>query len=273
MNQADVIETLAQAMQPDDSLRAVFLIGSFGRGDADEYSDVDLVAVVDAALLEPKFTEYQDRITRILPVLYRKTLPGSRTINSITQEWLRVDLTFVAPERLGAYSKDQVRVLFDRCGLLDALPDRAQPAPLRAEEVTSLADEFIRVFGLLPVAIGREDYVLAQTGAVLLRDMLIRAMLLANRARHHRGVLALKRAVSDDQYRALAELPPLAANKDAVIAAHRAIGAHFLPLAASLSVRTGVPWPTEFAARTVAHVERAVGITVEDAPTDDAAAK
>ena len=45
MDQQDLIEAVAPAMDID-AIRGLFLAGSFGRGSADEWSDVDPIAVV-----------------------------------------------------------------------------------------------------------------------------------------------------------------------------------------------------------------------------------
>ena len=46
MNQQDIISAAKTAFADDEAVRGLFLSGSFGRGTADAWSDVDLLAVV-----------------------------------------------------------------------------------------------------------------------------------------------------------------------------------------------------------------------------------
>ncbi len=46
MDQATLITQIVAALEPDPRIRGLFLSGSFGRGTADAFSDVDLLAVV-----------------------------------------------------------------------------------------------------------------------------------------------------------------------------------------------------------------------------------
>ena len=67
--------------------------------------------------------------------------------------------------------------LIDPDDLHSALPDDLPPGAPKPARVQGLIEEFIRVLGLLPVAIGRGEHVVAARGAGLLRDKLIDLML------------------------------------------------------------------------------------------------
>ncbi len=43
----EAIETIVASLKKDDRVRAIFLKGSFGRGEEDEHSDIDLYCLVE----------------------------------------------------------------------------------------------------------------------------------------------------------------------------------------------------------------------------------
>ena len=92
-----------------------------------------------------------------------------------------------------------------------------------------IVNEFIRVLGLSAVVHGRDDLVVGQTGTDLLRDLLIRIMVLENGPSPRRGVLALGRALTADQRASLLRLPAAEATWPAVFERTAAIAGEFFP--------------------------------------------
>ncbi len=124
-------------------------------------------------------------------------------------DWLRFDLTVVSGFELPFLAGAQVKTLIDRLGLFEALSTAHSPTPQpSAETLLDVVNEFIRVLGLSVVAKGRDDPVVAQTGTNLLRDMLIRTMVMENGPQPRRGVLALRSDLTPNQVTVLVNLPP-----------------------------------------------------------------
>ena len=264
MHQAELIVRLADWLKSLAAVAAAFLGGSFGRGDADAYSDVDVYVVAttpeEIQLVLDTLASQFGVVSRIV---FSQTLPNARTINAITVDWLRFDLTVVSPVELALLPRDGLEPLFDPGGLFETIPELANPhAPPPAGDLLDIVNEFIRVLGLSVVVKGRDDPVVAENGAELLRGMLIRVMVLENRPRFRRGALSLKQDLSDEQIAALHALPPLAAEWSTILARTAAITREFLPRARRLAQESNVAWPEEFERVTLAHVEDRLGLTL-----------
>jgi hypothetical protein len=98
---------------------------------------------------------------------------------------------------------------------------------------------------LLPVVVGREEYVLGESGAHLLREMLIQLMLEDVALEDRGGALHLNRLLPPDRQQTLVDLPAMRANRESVLAANVACAVAFLPLARELHERCGLRWPQE----------------------------
>jgi predicted nucleotidyltransferase len=261
MDHAELAERIGEALENCPGVGAAFLGGSHGRGEADAYSDIDVYAVVaDSEEMTDVVTRLARTAEAVAPLVFSKVLPNARTINCITLEWHRFDLTVVTGSELAFLTDGQARPLFDQLGLTAALaavaPSSAPPAP---EALLDIVSEFIRVLGLSVVAKGREDLVVAQTGTNLLRDMLIKTMVLANGARPRRGALALRKDLTPDQVAALLALPS-GATWPAVLERTQAIAGQFFPRARALAEEVGADWPEDFERVTRAHVQQNIGI-------------
>jgi hypothetical protein len=200
-------DAVEQAVGDRGSLRLG--VGALTRGTADAYSDLDLVVEVD----DPAAFDPVAALADATPTVLLRTMPFSAI--AVTPDWLRVDLV-VAP----------------RGG--DGGP---QPAP--PTDVDGLAEEFLRVLGLLPVVVAREEWIVASDGAWLLRSFLVRLLLAENGEGLMTGVKRLNEKLTAEQ-RALVEgLPPIVATRTGVIDAHRAIADAFIPRAKRLAQH----WP------------------------------
>ena len=97
MDQAALIDRVAEVLERLPGLGGAFLGGSHGRDEADAYSDVDVfVVVADADDIPDLLPRLEQSVDEISPILFRNVLPNARTINCITTDWLRFDLTVVS---------------------------------------------------------------------------------------------------------------------------------------------------------------------------------
>ncbi len=264
MNQADLTAQITKVLSVQERVVAAFLGGSFGRGEADDYSDVDVYVVVAAAQDIPiVVAELAGIAGKVSPVLFSQLLPNARTINSITMEWLRFDFTVLSQGELVFFAQDQLKPLFDRPDVFKTLRAISEYGRnLSPEALVDIVNEFIRVVGLSVVVNGRDDPIVAQTGTNLLRDMLIRIMVFENGAQPQRGVLSLKRILTPHQFAALKSLPPQDATWASVFARTKAIAEQFLPRARALATELGSTWPEEFERVTLAHVDKKLGLKI-----------
>ncbi|MFT4163922.1 MAG: hypothetical protein QM650_01610 [Microlunatus sp.] len=133
--------------------------------------------------------------------------------------------------------------MYDPQGLSSRLAEPSPPRPPNPERIASVTVEFLRVLGLLPVVIGREEFVVGQSGVDLLRAILIDLMLEEVKVEDRGGSLHLNRLLSPERQRILTDLPPVQATCESVIAGHIACASAFLPLSRSLHNTCGLDWP------------------------------
>ena len=264
MDQAALIDRIARVLERMPGLGAAFLGGSHARDEADAYSDVDVYAVVaEAGDVADALPRLERSVDEMAEILFSKLLPNVRTINCITMDWLRFDITVVSGIELAFVAGGAVRPLFDRLGLADALATSPPSAPEpTADGILEIANEFIRVLGLSMVVKGREDLVVAQTGTNLLRDMLIRTMTMENAPQPRRGVLAQQRDLTPDQMAVLVDLPPLDATWPSIFARTSAIAEQFFPRARTLVEELDAPWPETFERVTRRLLKDRIGLDV-----------
>ncbi|MBY6047989.1 nucleotidyltransferase domain-containing protein [Vannielia litorea] len=247
---APLIRTLTEILSASDGLESLFLGGSHGRGTADAYSDIDLVAVA------------RPGDEKLLTEALRGGLPGSlepvlwqvrfdvRLVNAITPQWRRIDLSLPAREHLLARASNTLLPLHDPDGLHAML---APPQPLATpspQRVSALTREFLRVLGLLHVGMGRKEWVLLVKGAGLLRDMLVDLMLEEVPEPEKGGILHLSRLLPTQDMAQLTALPYPGPDRAELLAAYTALAGAFLPRARSLHIALGLSWPEAFEAAT-----------------------
>ena len=256
MDQAALTMRIGETLKEVPGVGSAFLGGSHGRGEADSYSDVDVYVVVENP---DDVSDVLDRLSQVLeriaPILFSKTLPNARTINCITNDWLRFDLTIVNGFELAFLTGGKVKPLFDGLGLSGPLSKAKQPAAEpTAEAVLDIVNEFIRVLGLSVTVKGRDDLVVAQTGTNLLRDMLIRVFVMSNGVQVRRGVLALRRDLTESQRAALVALPS-GSTWSSVHERTQMIADAFFPVARSIAEKAGAVWPERFEQVTRAYLK------------------
>ncbi len=254
------IERIRRGMQDEPSIRALFLAGSHGSGKADAYSDIDFVALAEEGDHAAVVAAWRQLVESIAPVVFWQERRMSWTLlNAVTEDWLRCDLTVFQPGALRGRARDMVKPLIDRGGYYDALPETLPPAQPNVQQVGYLINEFIRVMGLLPVGIGRGEYVVGVTGTGLLRDMLIQLLTEEVPMPDKGGALHLSRVLPEADMRLLEGLPYPRPNRAEIIAANIATAQAFFPRARALAERIGVPWPTAFEDATRRNLQRTLG--------------
>ena len=262
IDQHAFIERVRQDISNESAVRGLFLAGSYGRGTADAFSDVDFVALAPESDHAEVAAAWRRLIESIAPVVFWNEINfgSSLLLNAVTEDWLRCDVVIMQPSSLRGRAQDTVKPLIDRDGIYASLPETLPPAQPDPKRVRHLINEFIRVLGLLPVAIGRREYVLGVTGTGLLRDLLTQLLLQEVTIPDKDGALHLSRLLPDDQMKMLADLPYPRPDEAQVIEANVALARAFFPRARRLAERIDLPWPTAFEEATRRNLERRLGI-------------
>jgi len=251
MNQQDLIDAAKAAFANDEAVRGLFLSGSFGRGDADGWSDVDLLGVVAADAQRSVADRWQAQLRHLTRVVFWNEVErGGLLINAITEDWLRCDLYLQEPGKLGPRAKNTISPLIDRDGLYESLPAALPARTPNPQALRYQINEFIRVLGLTPVVIGRGEYVTGVMGNGLLRGLLHDLLMQDVSNPDAGGMLHMSKVLPAEQVALLAALPFPDATRDAVIEANLAVAQVFMPRAKELAGRLGVDWPEAFEAAT-----------------------
>lgn len=263
MDQESLIARIVVELHADTDLRALFLAGSLGRGNADRYSDVDLVAVVEVEAQAIFVTRWRSLLNEITPVVFWHRPRGIKSlVSAVMEDWLRCDLFMVTSSGLHGRAKSTMAPLIDQDDLYATLPDDLPPGAADPKRVQDLIEEFLRILGLVPVVMGRGEHVVAARGAGMLRDLLIELMLEDAALPGGHGALHLNRLLPPEDMAVLAALPPAHADRpdiDAQIMIARA----FIPRARRMADDLGVEWPKSFAGATARHVEAELGVRLD----------
>lgn len=146
-----IIDALRRGLEPLAECDAAWIGGSAAFGALDEFSDVDLVAVVDDAAFDAVFAAAEGALEALSPIVLRHEVTGQPGFRQRfyrqrdASEFLVVDLALLPRSQpvkfLGRELHGEARILFDKTGALveppfDEAAERAaaaaRVAPLRA---------------------------------------------------------------------------------------------------------------------------------------------
>lgn len=260
MDQQQLIAAIGEKMANKEAVRGLFLAGSYGRGTADEWSDVDLLALAapeDHAAIAADWRQVLHDITPI--VFWQELNRGGTLLNAVSEEWLRCDLNIVTPENFGRRAKNTVRPLIDRDGVYDDLPDTLPPRQPDVGTVSYLIHEFIRMLGLMPVALGRQEYVTMVLGVGMMRGHLEALLMQDVTNPDPGGILHQSTLLSAEDMALLKSLPYPGPEREALIEANFAIAREFMPRARAMAKRLDIVWPEAFEAATRRRLAAMVG--------------
>lgn len=262
MTRDDLIAGFTAAADVHEGVEAVLLGGSLGRGEGDAWSDVDLIVVTPPAA-HAAFVEgvraWAAGVAR--PVLWRQVYPGLPLFLAVTADYLRYDITVTTAQHV-TESADRVRSLVDKAWVHARLAPSREPPPLSAQAVHDVAEEFLRILGLLPVGVGRGDWAAVAAGVSFLRQQLQALMILEQRPVAPPGALALTRLLPAEDLALLAALAAPPATRDGGIAGSLALAEAFLPRARRLASAAGAPWPQELDTAVRGHLARELGLAL-----------
>lgn len=259
--QAALIAAIAARAPELPGCRALFLTGSFARGEADAVSDVDFLALAEPEHHAALATAWRAMLAAIMPVAFwAERRQPMLLLNAIGDDWLRCDLVVMHPALIAGRARNQLRALHDPDDLLATLPATLPPARADPARILATIEEFIRILGLLPVVVAREEWVSATVGTEHLRRLFTTLLLEDVTVPDRGGALHLSRLLPPADIALLASLPYPRPERVAVIDAHLATAAAFFLRARALAAREGVAWPEHFEAVTRAHLARTLGI-------------
>jgi hypothetical protein len=170
LKRQQIIDAVVAELEPLPWAQAAWLGGSDASGRTDDWSDIDLMLVVDDDRKEDAFVALRTALARLSPVAYSWRLPEP-TWHGHAQEFLQlrdadpchfIDVVvllgshgdrLLEPERHG-----EALVLFDRAAIVTPAPfDRAAHAAKMARRLAELRQTFFLFQNLTTKAVRRED--------------------------------------------------------------------------------------------------------------------
>jgi predicted nucleotidyltransferase len=189
--QSDYVQKLQAAVVAEPRIKAAWLTGSLGRGNADRYSDIDLNLWLDAANLDQFRQETEKWLNELRPLVLFTWMFHDRMANSLTVDGLRIDLwlhTHSAP----MLDESRVQILLDRD---DALQFGTIPMPVDAtalkNRLIQQIREFWRCISLLPAVIGRDERIVTLVGLTVEVNILTDVLISGYGIAHDSGVKRL----------------------------------------------------------------------------------
>jgi hypothetical protein len=175
--QTEYLRKLQALLEAHPTIKAAWLTGSFGRGNADRYSDIDLNLWLDATNLDEFRQETQAWLNNLRPLVLFTWMFNDRMANCLTVDGLRLDL-WLHTDATPIIVESRVQVLIDREKALQFAATRATPdANAIKNRLDQQIREFWRCVSLLPTVIGRDERIVGIFGlsvyVTILTDVLI----------------------------------------------------------------------------------------------------
>lgn len=140
LSQEIAVEKVCQSLKRDEYVQAIFLKGSMGRNEYDQYSDVDLYCMVDKKNKKHFLPKRLEHIQAYRSVIFQDDIYIiAPQIIAIYDDLLHIDLFTVTKETFS--EKDYFKVLYDPNQMLDEFVE-TQNLTLSEEE---LKDDIIDV--------------------------------------------------------------------------------------------------------------------------------
>jgi hypothetical protein len=270
--QEALIKRASEVFQADDRVLAAYLVGGFAVGTGDAWSDVDLQCIIADEAKDDLTATWQELANAIAPTAHIQPFGFIIGGACITPDWLHFDLVCNPRSSVDPKTVEGMVPLVDKEDLLHpdpvSRPDRqGQPFfPLPAVQ------HFLYMLGNMVSVIGRNEPIPASNGVIMVRDIDLVGLLLAEQGwattrEHSLGnpfpfTKRLRSYLNDEQNQLLASLPPLVATLDSVIEGYVALARAFLPRAKALAERTGATWPAVYETASVAYFEKSLGVKI-----------
>lgn len=184
----EYLKVLANKADSDGRILAAWLEGSFARGTADRYSDIDIHLLVSEEDKEGFQQQLEPWLSDIQPlVLFKDTFPG-QMVTCITTAGLRLDV-WVHSGNIISLECTKVHVLsaVEGCIQFKEVCRSEEPKDVRTA-LTQHFNEFWRVLAILPTVLGREEYIAGSMGTTFVVMSLTEVLIIGNGKQRDRGV-------------------------------------------------------------------------------------
>jgi hypothetical protein len=258
--QRDYIDRLAAKARADGRVLAAWLEGSFGRGNADRYSDVDLHLLLDEGEVASFRAGAEGWLASIQPLVLYTLMFEGRMVNALTSGGLRLDVWLHVGDT-AEVTQGKALVLVDKGQRLALTGGSAVPQAAAGGAVAQLLDpqikEFWRCCSLIPAGTGRRELIVGFGGLNVQANNIVTICLVGLGIVRDRGVKNLNQFLPADVREELeGALALQGLTPESLLRAHldllrlgRRYGRQFAP-------RHGIAYPAELEAAVVAYLRR-----------------
>ena len=184
----EYLSALVDKVASDAHILAAWLEGSFGKGTADRYSDIDihlLVAEESKETFQQRLESWLSDIQQL--VLFKDTFPG-QMITCITTAGLRLDVWVHAGNTI-SLERTKVHVLSAAEGCIQFKETCRNNEPTDiSSALNQHFNEFWRVLAILPTVLGREECIAGFMGTTFAVMSLTEVLIIGNGKQRDRGV-------------------------------------------------------------------------------------
>ncbi|MFC7621073.1 hypothetical protein [Microlunatus sp. GCM10028923] len=257
----DLVDHHVELLSALPGVRAVLLGGSLARDAADRWSDLDLMivaadGVAPADLADAALAAVTGADEPLLVI--RRESDHHCLLNLVLPPWTRVDLSVTDDQRPGGPRMPLRQVYGEPLDLTPPPGDTAVDLDGAAAVIT----QFVRVYGLLPVVLGRDDLVTSVQGCHLIWGELVKLCLLIDPETGRMGALSKAQRILPEHRDLLLALPAIAPDRRTILAFHEAAWSALLAITASGPLAEA-DWPPERTLQQLrSWLQQTVGLTL-----------
>jgi predicted nucleotidyltransferase len=255
----ELLDRTVATLGADDRVRAIWVSGSWARGEGDEGSDLDLVVATTGEGYDSIVASARQWWDAITPTVLLETVPHAPNVwYSVAPDGCRLDIVIEKESDLPRSIHRHRLPIVDPNGLSDQVPPAPSPSGPDPGGVEWRLKELFRALCLLKVLVARQDWLLGVQGCALMQRTLADLYSAANGTLSTSGVKHYSSRLSAEQRAALEALPPIAPTRESVIAGHLALLEAIMATVPSLAGGFGVSWPSRLESTARAQLEEAV---------------
>jgi predicted nucleotidyltransferase len=257
----EYLKAFVDKADSDGRILAVWLEGSFAKGTADRYSDIDihlLVAEEDNQAFQQGLESWLSDIQSL--VLFRETFPG-QMITCITTAGLRLDV-WLHPADTISLEHTKVHVLFAAEGCIQFKETCRDKEPKDVSTALKQQfNEFWRVLAILPTVLGREELIAGFMGTTFAVMSLTEALIIGNGNQRDRGVKNINAFVPQALRKKIeTALTMQSINRESIAKAHLRLAAIMQQYGPDIAKQHGVIYPLALEKAVLNYVSRELQI-------------
>ena len=254
--QQDFIDRFEAKTDVDLRVVAAWLEGSFGKGNADRFSDVDAHLLVREADMDAFRQDLKSWLSDVRPLVLFRLLFNNEMANCVTEDGLRVDIWLHAGDSIGRPAS-RARVVSCKENSLQL--DDSEPPGRDDLNATLLRNmqEFWRMIAILPAVLGRGELIVAFMGAAFEAKVLNEVLITGSGILRDTGITKLNPFLpSEDRKEVEAALTLDGLNADALAGAHLRLAAVMSRRGRGIATQRGIEYPAALEESVVRYVSK-----------------